>query len=116
VHVQDGAVLALGDISDERQQLALLVDHDAAVILGRAVEPADGGVLEGADGSDLRGFQALRAGELGQGGNGLVARVAHHDVGDDVRVLDNLGFHHQLLNVASRSRAWHAWPDDARGP
>ena len=65
MHVQDGAVLALGDISDERQQLALLVHRNAAVIPGRTVEPADDGVLEGADGSELRGFQPLRAGELG---------------------------------------------------
>ena len=61
VRVQDGAVLALGDIADQREQLALLRHLDTAVVLGRAVEPADGGVLEGADGGDLRGFQILRA-------------------------------------------------------
>jgi len=78
VQMQHGAVLALGDIAEQRQQLALLVNLEA-VVPGRGVEPADGGVLEGADGCDLRGFQPLRAGELGQRGDRLIARVTHHD-------------------------------------
>ena len=44
--------------------------------------------LKGADGGDLRSFQALGARELRQRGDRLIARVAHHHVGDDVRVLD----------------------------
>src|SRR5262249_27728713 len=68
------------------------------VVPGCAVEPADGGVLEGADRSDLRGFKPLRAGELRQSEDCLITRIAHHDVGDDVRVFDNLGFHGRLRN------------------
>src|ERR1700733_5652349 len=90
VRVQDGAVLALGDITDQREQLALLRPLDTAGVLGRAVEPADGGVLEGTDGGDLRGFQILRAGELCQRRDRLIARIAYDDVSDNVRVLDDL--------------------------
>jgi hypothetical protein len=89
VHVQAGTVLTLGDITDQRQHLALFANRDAAVLLRRPVEPADGRALKGADGGDLRSFQALGARELRQGGDRLIARVAHHHVGDDVRVLDN---------------------------
>lgn len=46
MHVPDGAVLALGDVTDQRQHLALLVDRDAAVLLSRTVEPADGGAFK----------------------------------------------------------------------
>src|SRR5580704_4447909 len=53
VYVHAGTVRALGDVADQRQHLALLVDGDAAMLLGRAVEPADGGAGEGTDGSDL---------------------------------------------------------------
>jgi hypothetical protein len=94
VHVHDGAVLPLGDVAEQRQHLALLVHADATVVPGRPVEPADGGVLEGADGGDLRGFQPLRTGELRQSRDCLITWVAHHHVGDDVRVLNNFGLHH----------------------
>jgi hypothetical protein len=67
MRVQDRAVLALGDVTDQRQHFALLVDRDAAVLLSRRVEPADGGAFKGADGSDLRSFQPLAARELCQG-------------------------------------------------
>jgi hypothetical protein len=69
--------MALGDIAEQRQQLAVLVNLDAAVVSGRTAEPADGGMLNGADGSDLRRrFQMLRAGELHQGGDRLIKQ--HH--------------------------------------
>jgi hypothetical protein len=97
VDVQAGTVLAFGDITDQRQHLALLVYRDAAVLLGRAVEPANGGAFEAADGGDLRGFEVFGARELGQRADRLVARVTHHHVGHHVRVLDNLGFHRQIL-------------------
>jgi hypothetical protein len=35
VQVQNGAVIALSDIAEQRQQLALLVNLDAAVVSGR---------------------------------------------------------------------------------
>ena len=50
-------------------------------------------MLEGTDRGDLRRLQVLRAGELRQSGDRLVTRVAHHDVGDDVCVLDDLVLH-----------------------
>src|SRR5438105_1893744 len=50
---QAGALLALGDVTDQRQHPAPLVDRDAAVLLSRTVEPADGGAFEGDDGSDV---------------------------------------------------------------
>jgi len=103
VHVHNGAVFARGDVADQRQQLALLIHRDAAVVPGRAVEPADGGMLEGTDRGDLRRLQVLRPGELRQSGDRLVTRVAHHDVGDDVCVLDDLVLHGKLLDdVPSR--------------
>jgi hypothetical protein len=71
MRVQDGAVLALGDVADQRQYLALLADRDATVLLSRAVELADGGAFEGADGSDLGSLQPLRAHELCQRGDRL---------------------------------------------
>jgi hypothetical protein len=54
------------------------------------VEPADAGALKAADGSDLRllpDAQGVR--ELLKRGDRLIARIADHDVGDDVRVVDN---------------------------
>jgi hypothetical protein len=93
VYVHAGAVRALGNVTDQRQHVALLVDWHAAILLGRAVEPADGGAGEGADGCDLCRFQVLVAGELGQRAERLITRVADRDVGDIVRVLDNFGFY-----------------------
>jgi MFS family permease len=61
VHVQARAVPVLGDVTDQRQHLALLLNRDAAGVLGHMVEPADGGALKAADGSDLRRFQTLSA-------------------------------------------------------
>ena len=69
-----GTVLALGDITDQRQHLALLVNGDRAELPGRTVEPTDGGMPEAADRGDLRGLQALGARELFQLGDGLIAR------------------------------------------
>jgi hypothetical protein len=66
-----------GAVADQRQHLALLVNRDAAVLLRRPVEPADGRALERADGGDLRGFEAFGAGELRQHGDRLIARIAH---------------------------------------
>jgi hypothetical protein len=56
-------------------------------------------VFERADGGDLGSFQPLRARELCQRGDRLIARVAHHDVGDHIRVLDDLGLHRRLLTI-----------------
>ena len=64
------------------------------------VEPADGGALKAADGSDLRRFQTLSARELLKRGDRLIARLADQDVGDDVRVLDNL----DLIICSSRAQ------------
>ena len=50
---------APGDVTNQRRHLALLVHGDAAVLLSRTVEPADGGAFKGADGSDLGSFQRL---------------------------------------------------------
>lgn len=47
---------------------------------------------------DLGGFQAFGMGELRQCGDRLIAGVAHHHLGDDVRVLDNFRFHRWLLS------------------
>jgi hypothetical protein len=93
MRVHSWAVLALGEVTYQRQQLALLVHRDTPVLLGRGVKPTDNGALEGADGSDLRRLEALGLCELRQLGYGLVAWVAYQDIGDNVRVLDNLGFH-----------------------
>jgi len=83
VRAQDGTVLVLGDVTDQREHLALLVDRDAAELPGRPVEPANGGPLETAHHCDLRGFQPLRARESRQHGDRLITWVAHHHVGDD---------------------------------
>ena len=106
VRVQDGAVLALSDIADQREQFALLRHLDTAVVPGRPVEPADGGVLERADGGDLRGLQLLRAGELGQRRDRLIARIAYDDVSDNVRVLDDLDF---IASSSARREAEPYW-------
>ena len=53
MYVHAGTVLALGDVTDQRQHLALLVNWDAAILLSHGIEPADSGAGEGADGSDL---------------------------------------------------------------
>jgi len=97
------AILAHGDIADKRQQLALLVNRNPAVLPGRAIEPADGGALERADRNDLYGLQLLRAGGLRQRPDRLVPGVTHHHVGDDIRVLENLALHNclPLLRIAT---------------
>ena len=55
-----------GNVTDQGQYLGRLVNRDVAELPGRTVEPADRGMLEAAHGSDLRGLQALGAGELRQ--------------------------------------------------
>jgi hypothetical protein len=96
MHVRNGAVLTDRDIADQRQQLALLFNRNAAVLPGRAIEPADAGMLERTDRSDLSGRQLLCAGELLQRRDRLVTRVTHHHIGDDIRVLDDLALHDRL--------------------
>ena len=98
VQVEAGSVLTFGNVTDQGQYLGRLVNRDVAELPGRTVEPADRGMLEAAHGSDLRGLQALGAGELRQSRD--VTRLAHDDISDDVRVLDNLGFHHRLPTEA----------------
>ena len=64
------------------------------------------------EGVPLRRFQTLSARELLKRGDRLIARIADHDVGDDVRVIDNLRSHHLLLTSADprasapRAAAW----------
>src|SRR5215471_19954409 len=98
MRVQAGTAGALGDITGQRQHLALLVHWDATVFLGRPVEPADGGPLERADSCDLGGLEAFGTGELRQHRDRFITWLAHHHIRHHVRVLDDLRFHRQLLN------------------
>ena len=62
---------------------------DGPVLLGGPIKPADGRVLERANRGDFRSFQTLRTHKLLQARDRLIAWVAHHDVGDDIPILDD---------------------------
>ena len=102
MHMQAGlAVVADGDIAQQAQPLALLVDLDRAVRLGAQVEPSDGHALEGANGAERCAAQTVPVGEVGECRERFVAGIEHDDEGAFARVLpDQPGLHRQ--NRASR--------------
>src|SRR5205823_247127 len=54
--VQDRLAVRFGDIADQRQNLDLLIDRDALIVLCRPIEIADDGTLERADRGQPRGI------------------------------------------------------------
>src|SRR5580658_2591175 len=53
------AFVALGNVTDGDEHLALLFDGDLAIALGVQIEPSDGGTLEGTQGCHGSAAQIL---------------------------------------------------------
>lgn len=72
--------VALGDVAQKREQLALLIDLNAAIVLGLAIEPAHGGPREGPDAGELRRVQMTRPSKLREDGHDFFTGFPDEDV------------------------------------
>src|SRR5437868_5396451 len=76
VKVQAGpAVIALRDVAHQAEDLALFVDIDRLVFLGREIEPTDLGFRKGSDGRYRSAVDALLFGKVDDGLEGFLALV-----------------------------------------
>src|SRR3569833_337759 len=102
MHVQARlAGVTHGDVAEERQALALLLDLDRLILLGAQVEPADCRALERAEGREGRAALIVPVGEVGNGGERRVTGIKHDHERPFAGLLpDQARFHRQ--NRASR--------------
>jgi hypothetical protein len=88
VHMQARfSVVTDRDIADRAKDLALLIDCDLLVSLLVEVEPADGRLLERADGRQRGRRDANFVGELRERREGLFSGVEHDDAGLGSRIV-----------------------------
>src|SRR2546423_566575 len=79
VHVRDDLLVGGGEVTEEREHLDLVGHGDGEVVAAVAVEVAQGGALESADGGDLRGAYCVAAGCVRDRSDGVIALVADDD-------------------------------------
>src|SRR5690349_10222528 len=90
-------VIALRDIAEQAQHLALLADFDRLVYLGHEIEPADLRMCESADCRDRGTRDLLPTREFGNGFEGLFALIQYQHKHALGAVIDRLRFHPNIL-------------------
>src|SRR5687768_883802 len=105
MQVQAGpAFIVLGNVANDAEHLALLLDWNAPVVPRIEIEPADGGPSESPDRRQGSAADAALCGKRGERRQGFFARVQHQDKGSSPIVVNHqLGFHGSAILGMYRS-------------